>query len=75
LVEYINNADSKKVKALFTLVENDMMNEAIWNDKNFITDLNNDVENYLNGKEKGYTLAEVKHRLKAHRSKAKSKTS
>ncbi|MEY2828992.1 MAG: hypothetical protein RIQ33_850 [Bacteroidota bacterium] len=51
-----------------------MMNEAIWNDKNFITDLNNDVENYLNRKEKDYTLAEVKHRLKAHRSKAKSKT-
>ena len=60
LQDYIKTADEKKIKAIFTLVENDLQKEVEWwENKEFVAELNERVDNCINGIEKGYTIDEI----------------
>jgi hypothetical protein len=64
LYEYIKVADDKKVKAIYTIVENDIneMNEW-WNDENFIAELDKRSSDLKSGKDKGVAWEELKKEL------------
>jgi len=64
LQDYIKTADDKKIKAIFTLVENDMQKEVEWwENKEFVEELNERVKRYEDGTDKGFTFEEVKEEL------------
>ena len=57
-------ADDKKVKAFYTIIENEIKEEAdIWTDE-FLQELNKRTGDFESGKVKGYTWEEVKARAK-----------
>jgi hypothetical protein len=61
LSEYIKVADDKKVKAIYTIVEDDIneLNER-WNDQSFITDLDNRSADLKSGKDQGVPWEKLK---------------
>jgi putative addiction module component (TIGR02574 family) len=64
LFDYIRVADDKKVKAFYTIIENEIKEEAdIWTDE-FLQELNKRTADFESGKVKGYTWDEVKSRAK-----------
>ena len=64
LQDYIKTADDKKIKAIFTLVENDMQKEVEWwENKEFVEELNESAKRYEDGIDKGFTFEEVKEEL------------
>lgn len=64
LFEYIRVADDKKVKAIYTMVENEIQeDEDIWTDE-FLDELNKRTAEFESGKVKGYSWEEVKARAK-----------
>ena len=71
LQAYIKTADDKKVKAIYTMVESDMANYEWWKDEKLIAAFDKDYENFISGKEKAYTLDDVKKQLKTSRKKIK----
>lgn len=59
LHHYIDIADEKKIKAIFTMVEEEIEETSgHWNDKNFINALQEQEHKYLKGKLKTYTIEE-----------------
>jgi len=64
LYEYIRVADDKKVKAIYTIIENDV-NELYewWNDKDLLSELDHRSANLKSGKDKGRSWEEVKKSL------------
>lgn len=61
LQEYIKTADDKKIKAIFTLVENDIDEKYNWwEDDEFLDDLDERGRRYEAGIDKGYTFEEAK---------------
>jgi hypothetical protein len=65
LSEYIKVADDKKVKAIYTIVEDDIneLNER-WNDQSFITDLDNRSADLKSGKDQGVPWEKLKREIK-----------
>ena len=64
LQNYIKTADDKKIKAIFTLVENDIQKEVEWwGNKEFVKELNERAKRYEDGIDKGFTFEEVKEEL------------
>ena len=64
LQDYIKTADDKKIKAIFTLVENDIDKEVEWwVNKEFVAELNERAKRYEDGIDKGFTFEEVKEEL------------
>ena len=59
LHQYINQADDKKVKAFYTIVEEEIEIGSIWNDDAFVKELERRVTEIENGVVKGYSWAEV----------------
>jgi len=71
LHEYIDFADDKKINAIYTIVEDEIVEELdLWEDKEFLQELNSRLEAYENGSVKGVPWEEVKRkaeiRLKAN---------
>ncbi len=64
LYEYIRVADDKKVKAIYTIIENDV-NELYewWNDKDLMSELNSRSLDLKSGKDKGHSWDEAKKSL------------
>lgn len=60
LQEYINFADEKKTKALFTLVEDDFTYQNHWKDEAFVKEMEKRVKDYESGKSKGKDWKTVK---------------
>ena len=59
LHQYIDTAQEKKVKAIFTIVQDEIDEPTInWNDEKFVQELKAREANFLNGKNKGFTIAE-----------------
>jgi hypothetical protein len=53
LAEYIQYADEKKIKAIYTMVESEIKeNEDIWT-KEFVAEMNKRIEDFETGKDKG----------------------
>jgi hypothetical protein len=65
LFDYIREADDKKVKAIYTIIEREIQeDEYIWTDE-LLTELNKRTTDFENGKIEGYSWEEVKARAKA----------
>ena len=60
----------KKLKAIYTLLENDMDDVAI--DEKMMKELDKRWDNHTSGKSKTYTLEESMKKIKKHRSSKKS---
>jgi hypothetical protein len=61
LHRYIENANDKKVKAIFTILEEELdeLSMQWYDDEDFVDELKRSEKAYLDGKEKGYTLEQV----------------
>lgn len=70
LYDYLKVADDKKIEAIYTLLENDIMEYTEWwNDESFIKELDKEYIAWENGSEKGYTLEEIEGNISALKSK------
>jgi len=61
LTEYIRFADDKKVQAIYTMVENELVERLdLWKDEDFVKELDRRFEELESGKVKGSTWEDVK---------------
>ena len=61
LFEYIRFADDKKVQAIYTMVEDEITQEMnLWEDKDFLAELESRIKSFESGEDKGSTWEEVK---------------
>lgn len=66
LFEYIRFAHDKKVRAIYTIVESDIIERLdLWDDKDFLKELDRRIEDIETGKVTGSTWEEVKAKSKA----------
>lgn len=65
LYDYIRYADEKKVKAIYTMVEEEI-NERInlWEDKDFLNEIDMRLDGYESGNVKTSSWEEVKQKVK-----------
>jgi putative addiction module component (TIGR02574 family) len=72
LFDYIRNADTRKVKAIYTIIENEIQEDKnVWTDE-FVDELNRRSSEFESGKVSGYTWEEVKTRARNKRKASKS---
>ena len=69
LQEYIRVADDKKVKAIYTMVEDEIYDR--WNDKSFIAELNKRSSELKSSKTKGISWEESKAKILSSSKKKK----
>lgn len=67
LYEYIRVAEEKKVKAIFTMVEDSIDNYDWTKDKEFLTELDKRNADYKSGKVKGIPWEDAKKQILASR--------
>jgi hypothetical protein len=60
LHRYIDTVHEKKLKAIYTMVEEEVATDSHWNDKAFIAEIDKRIAQLETGKTKGYTWAEVR---------------
>jgi putative addiction module component (TIGR02574 family) len=61
LSEYIRFADDKKVKAIYTMVEDEIIEQLdLWKDKDFLDELDRRMDDLESGRVKGSTLEQIK---------------
>lgn len=72
LFDYIRNADTRKVKAIYTIIESEIQEDKnVWTDE-FVEELNKRSSEFESGKLSGSTWEEVKARARNKRKAAKS---
>ncbi|MBO9617790.1 MAG: hypothetical protein J7539_02035 [Niabella sp.] len=70
LVEYIQQADERKVKAIYTILEREISTEYNWwEDEDFVAQLDREMADIKSGKSKTYTWEEVQAETKRLRTK------
>ena len=70
LYDYIRIADDKKIKAIYMMLEDDITEEIEWwNNPAFVAELEKEFDAWDAGKEKGYSLAQVKAEIGKRRAK------
>ena len=61
LREYIGFADDKKVQAMYTMVEDEIVEELdLWQDKDFLAELKSRIDDIESGIDEGMSWEEVK---------------
>ncbi len=71
LQNYIRKADDKKVKAIYTMVENDIeLNYRWWKDEALIKELADDVKAIKAKKQRTFTLEAVQEKINRRRKKS-----
>ncbi|WP_162847183.1 addiction module protein [Mucilaginibacter gracilis] len=64
LHDYIDIAEEKKLKAIYTILESELEEGKWWNDKETVAELERRTEELRTGKEKGFTWDEIKERVR-----------
>jgi len=59
LYNYLKVADDKKIAAIYTLLENEIMEHTAWWDDAFVEELDKEYNAWKKGDKKGYTLEEI----------------
>lgn len=71
LFDYIRNADTRKVKAIYTIIESEIeATKDVWTD-DFVMEMKKRSSDFESGKVSGYTWEEVKTRARNKRESAK----
>lgn len=74
LYEYIRIADDEKVKAIYTILEDEITEDLEWwKDKGFMHELDQRYNDYKGGKTETYDLAEVEASIQQLKQKRTSK--
>lgn len=74
LYDYIRTADDKKVKAIYTMVEEDIDAVVnVWEDPSFLAELDRRLKGNEDGSARLFTLEEADQRARQALKKAKSK--
>lgn len=68
LHRYIETAQDKKVKAFYTIVENDIANEKVGSNQ-LLKELNRRTDDFEGGKVKGLSWTDVKRTRKSEKAK------
>lgn len=70
LFNYIKFAEDKKLKAIYTIVEDDInTNYQWWEDKQFMEKISSDADKIKQNKQKTFSLDDVKKSIKNSRNK------
>ena len=70
LYDFIRVADDKKVKAIYMMLEDEIVEEAEWwKDKQFVKEIDQRYQDLESGKDKGFTIAEMETTIDALRKK------
>ena len=65
LYDYIRVADEKKLKAIYTILEDEIEEETEWwKNQSFITELENRYNAWEAGKEKAFTMEDINDNIK-----------
>lgn len=74
LYDYIRVADDKKIKAIYTMLEDEMTEQLQWwNDNALTQELDSRYKAWENGSEKAYSLAEVEASIEQLKKRRKAK--
>lgn len=74
LYDYIRVADDKKIKAIYMMLEDDISEKSEWyKDPVFVNELEKEFEAWESGKDKGYSLAEIKAEIATRKAKKRGK--
>jgi len=74
LHRYIETADEKKLKAIYTIVKQEIEETSdLWNDEEFVAELEQREKKYINGTSKTYSVKESVARAEQAVKKVKSK--
>lgn len=71
LLRYIENADEKKVRAFYTIVESEIETADRWQQDSFVEEMNVRAEALESGKVKGASWSDVKRKVAKKLSTAK----
>jgi len=70
LYDYIRVADDKKIKAIYMMLEDDIAEETEWwNNPKLVAELEKEYEAWDAGKDKGYSLADIKTEIASRKAK------
>ncbi|OSZ78845.1 hypothetical protein CAP35_11520 [Chitinophagaceae bacterium IBVUCB1] len=56
---FIQTAEEKKLKAIYTLVEDDIAEQSLWEDESFVSEMETRYNEYKSSKVKTSTLEQV----------------
>ena len=74
LYDYIRVADDKKVKAIYMMLEDEIAEKTEWwKDAAFVAELEKEFEAWDSGKDKGYSLADIKTDIATRKAKKRGK--
>ena len=72
LYDFIRVADDKKVKAIYMMLEDDIVEDAEWwKNQQFTEELNNRYKDWKTGKDKGFTMQDIDASIELLKQKSK----
>jgi len=74
LYDYIRVADDKKIKAIYMMLEDDIVEKSEWwKDAAFVSELEKEYETWDSGKDKGHSLADIKAEITSRKAKKRGR--